>query len=186
MRYGANAFRLWNRAVDNLARIAVKYQSNNQLPVKPRVVLDDPFGAPAPTSSPQDAKALDEEQPKRSIATTTSESRLSGTHLAYTWVRHSVPMLHFINILSNQSLLESTLKLAQTHLTKGSAKQAEAYATQARHLASELSAGIWKAKASLMLAAIYIKTESLDQAKTVLAEAKVTLEEVCRLNWFHM
>ena len=29
-----------------------------------------------------------------------------------------------------------------------------------------------------MLAAIYIKTESLDQAKMVLAEAKGTLEEV--------
>jgi predicted negative regulator of RcsB-dependent stress response len=77
-------------------------------------------------------------------------------------------------------LLESTLKLAQTHLIKGSAKQAEAYATQAHHLASELGAGIWKAKASLVLAAIHIKTETLDKAKTVLEEAKDTLEEVCR------
>lgn len=75
-------------------------------------------------------------------------------------------------------MLESTLRLGQTHLIKGSAKQAEAYATQAQQLASALNAGIWKAKSSLMLAAIYIKTESLDQAKMVLAEAKGTLEEV--------
>lgn len=77
-------------------------------------------------------------------------------------------------------MLESTLSLAQTHLTKGSAKQAEAYATQAYDLASELQADIWKAKASSMLAAIYIKTESLEQASKYLGEAKSVLDKVSR------
>lgn len=77
-----------------------------------------------------------------------------------------------------QALLESTLSLAQTHLTKGSAKQAEAYATQAYDLASELQADIWRAKASSMLAAIYIKTESLEQAAKYLGEAKAVLDRV--------
>ncbi|KAJ9092673.1 hypothetical protein QFC21_006738 [Naganishia friedmannii] len=162
-RFGAIAFRLWNAAVENLARVAVKRISSR----KPQIITDDPFLASKSAADPQDVKALDEQISKRTMAHQTSGSRLTGHHLAYTWI----------------------------HLTKGSAKQAEAYGTQAYELAKELKSNVWIAITSCMLAAVHIKMNSLKQASKHLAEAKDILEKenspesaVCALwlNRLHM
>lgn len=70
------------------------------------------------------------------------------------------------------------MRLAQIHLTKGSAKQAEAYGNQAYDLAKELKSNVWIAITSCMLAAVHIKMNSLDQASNHLAEAQDILEKV--------
>jgi hypothetical protein len=69
--------------VENLARVAVKRVSSR----KPQVITDDPFFSSKSASDPQDVKALDEQIAKRTMAHQTSGSRLTGHHLAYTWVR---------------------------------------------------------------------------------------------------
>ncbi|KAJ9118120.1 hypothetical protein QFC22_004021 [Naganishia vaughanmartiniae] len=173
-RFGAIAFRLWNAAVENLARVAVKRISSR----KPQLITDDPFSAAKSAGDPQDVKALDEQMTKRTMAHQTSGSRLTGHHLAYTW-----------------SLLESAVRLAQIHLTKGSAKQADAYGNQAYDLAKELKSSVWIAMTSCMLAAVHIKMNALDRASEHLAEATDILEKenspesaVCALwlNRLHM
>ncbi|KAJ9094312.1 hypothetical protein QFC19_007997 [Naganishia cerealis] len=137
-RFGAVAFRLWNAAVENLARVAVKRTSNR----KSQLIVDDPFSASTTKVDPQDVKALDEQISKRTMAHQTSE-----------------------------------IRMAQIHLTKGSAKQSEAYAAQAYDLAKQLKSSTWIAITSCMLAAVHIKMNSLEKALEHLTEAKDILEE---------
>jgi hypothetical protein len=103
-RHRSTAFRLLNRAAENMARIAPRSKPVSKAST-PNQVRDDPFSAPVQQAAPEDAPPVDD-APKHLMSSQYEGKQLVGKHLSLVGV--SLMIDDFLQPTDSQVLLIRT------------------------------------------------------------------------------